>query len=457
MVELINIALICSADLLYCDELMKLTQRAIFLFWLPLFSSWLMMTVEGPITSAVISRMPDAITMLAAFGVVMSLSVFIESPIINLLATSTALVKDQASYRLGQKFTLALIVFLTLVTAAVGFSSTVFDLVIGQILGVPKDIMVWVRPGMRIMLLFSAAIGWRRFQQGVLINLDMGKRIAQGTAVRLVIMIVILLGLAYGTDLPGIHVAATGIIVGILAESAFITFHTRRGVTQLPAEKEGEPLTLKQLFWFHLPLAGTSILVLIVQPIVAASLARMANPTQSLAAWPIIFQMLLVLRAPALSLPEVVISKTDGAETWLPIRTFSLSMTIVMLVFTGLFIFTPMSTFYFARLQGLDDNLVQMIKQAIPWLLLFPALWVINSWLRGLLIRFGETGAVNASMATNLIITLIVLFVGVSTGAPGLVIASMAMVLAAAGETAYQAWRLTQIIDGGYQLLTGRN
>lgn len=435
---------------------MKLTQKKIFLFWLPLFASWIMMTIEGPITSATISRLPNKLEMLAAYGLVMSLSVFIESPIINLLATSTALVKDQASYRLARRFTLILISVLTVITFSIGFITPVFELVVPGILGVPANIARWVRPGMQIMLLFSAAIGWRRFQQGVLINLDQGKRIAQGTGVRLVIMILIIVGLVFYTDLAGIQVGTLGIITGILAESMFITWHTRRGVITLPAEKEGPQLTMRELLWFHLPLAGTSIMILIVQPLVSAALARMANPAESLAVWPIIFQTMLVLRAPALSLPEVVIAKTDGPHSWLPLRTFTLTMTIVMLIFTTIFIFTPLSHFYLTAVQGLDTALTATVRQALPWLLLFPVLWVINAWLRGLLISHRATRAVNGSMATNLIITLVVLAIGMATSAPGLVIASIALVLAAAGETAYQGWRLGIVMDRGYQLLVGK-
>ena len=66
-------------------------QRDIFLFRLPLFSSWLLMTAEGPLISAVINRQSDAIVHLAAIGIVFSLAIAIESPIINLLAISTAL------------------------------------------------------------------------------------------------------------------------------------------------------------------------------------------------------------------------------------------------------------------------------------------------------------------------------------------------------------------------------
>ncbi len=73
-----------------------LTQRQIFFFWLPLAASWLFMSVEGPVLQAAIARLPDMQTQLAAFGIFMSLEIAIESPVIMLLATSTALASTTA-------------------------------------------------------------------------------------------------------------------------------------------------------------------------------------------------------------------------------------------------------------------------------------------------------------------------------------------------------------------------
>ena len=135
-------------------------QRDIFLFWLPLFASWLLMTAEGPIVSAAINRLPNEVIMLAAQGIVVSLSVTIESPIINLLATSTALVKDRASFLQVRRFTIHWMVLLTAVTILIAFTP-VFDLVVIRWLGTPSNVAEWVRPGLRIMTLWTAAIAWR--------------------------------------------------------------------------------------------------------------------------------------------------------------------------------------------------------------------------------------------------------------------------------------------------------
>ena len=174
-----------------------LRQRDILWFWLPLFASWLLMTAEGPIISATINRLPDEVIMLAAQGIVVSLSVFIESPIINLLSTATALVKDRQSYEVVRRFTIHWLLLLTGITFLVGFTP-IFTLVVEKGMGVPPEVAQWVRPGMQIMLLWSAAIGWRRFLQGVLIHFNQTRKVAWGTAVRLAMTVGVVFALAQG-------------------------------------------------------------------------------------------------------------------------------------------------------------------------------------------------------------------------------------------------------------------
>lgn len=64
----------------------------------------------------------------------MGLSVMIQSPIINILATSTALSKDWASFRLIRRFTLHMALVLTIITAVVSFTP-LFTVVVEQLAG----------------------------------------------------------------------------------------------------------------------------------------------------------------------------------------------------------------------------------------------------------------------------------------------------------------------------------
>lgn len=418
-------------------------QREIFWFWLPLFASWLLMTAEGPIVSASINRLPNEVIMLAAQGIVVSLSVTIESPIINLLATSTALVKDRASYLLMRRFTIHWMVLLTAVSVAIAFTP-LFDLIVRTWLGTPNDVAEWVRPGMQIMTLWSAAIAWRRFLQGVLIHFNQPRKMAWGTAVRLLTSGGTVIGLSLLTDLPGVVNGTTALMAGVIAEAIYATIAIRRllqNELNETAKSDEDPLTYQDLFWFHLPLAGTAVMVLLVQPLVTFSLARLDRPTQSLAAWPVIFQIMLMARAAALALPEAVIALTKGPNSYAPIRRFSLTLAAIIAVVVTLFTFSPLARLYLFGVQDMTAEVGTLAQGSLIYFLLFPALTVIGMWLRGVLINGRKTTAVNVAMVVNMVVTVIVLAIGLAGQWPGLPTAAVALTLAVLAEIIYLAWR----------------
>ncbi len=433
-------------------------QREIMWFWLPLFASWLLMTAEGPIISAAINRLPQEVIMLAAMGIVTSLAITIESPIINLLATSTALVRDHDSYRLVRRFTIHWCIALTVVAVLVAFTP-LFDLIVYRWLDVPAEIGRWVRPGMQIMIFWPAAIGWRRFLQGIMIRRKQTRQVAYGTAVRLAASGGAVVGLAVWSDLPGVVIGSIGLMAGVLAEAAYATVAVQpilRGpLAPATPAADGPPLTYRALFWFHLPLAATSVLILLMQPMVTSSLARLDQPTLSLAAWPVLFQILLMSRAAAMALPEAVIALHHDGRTFGPIRRFSLTLTGLTVAAMAVFALTPLARWYIFEVQDMTAAVGELALSSLPLFLLFPALAVVTSWLRGLLIQSRHTRFVNVGMAVNLSITAATLLVGVARQWPGLPTAAIALNLASLGEVVYLLWR-TQLTLPVEQKLIGR-
>ncbi len=76
--------------------------------WWPLAASWMLMGIELPTMSAFIARLPHPEINLAAYGGGgFPIALIVESPIIMLLAASTALCKDWASFVLLRKFMLS--------------------------------------------------------------------------------------------------------------------------------------------------------------------------------------------------------------------------------------------------------------------------------------------------------------------------------------------------------------
>lgn len=419
-------------------------QREIFWFWIPLFASWLLMTAEGPLISAAINRLPSEVVMLAAMGIVNSLSVTIESPIINLLATSTALVRDYDSYRLVRRFTIHWCLVLTVVAILVAYTP-LFDLIVGRWLDVPDEVAQWVRPGMKIMVFWSAAIGWRRFLQGILIRHKQTRKVAYGTVVRLLASGGVVVALAVWGRWPGVIIGSLGLMAGVVAEALYATIAVRPvlrdSLSPAAPRVEDRPLTYQYLFRFHIPLAATSLLVLLMQPMVTSSLARLDNPTQSLAAWPVLFQVLLMARAAALALPEVIIALHHESRTFAPMRRFSYYLIVAVTVGMALFTLTPLASWYVFEVQDMTADVGSLALSTMSLFLLFPALAVLTSWLRGLLIQSRHTRFVNFGMIINLSITGLTLMTGVARQWPGLPTAALALNLASLGEVVYLAWR----------------
>src|SRR5690348_2946049 len=110
--------------------------REIFHLWLPLAVSFELMMLEGPAVQGAMGRLPGAPLNLAAWGLTMSLSLLVESPIIMLLATAIALVKDSDTFHALRRFTLCVIGFCTALTFLVAFTP-IFDVIAAHLMGQP--------------------------------------------------------------------------------------------------------------------------------------------------------------------------------------------------------------------------------------------------------------------------------------------------------------------------------
>lgn len=415
-----------------------MSQRRIFWLWLPLAASFTLMMLEGPGIQAAVARLPDPARHLAAVGLVMSLSLIIESPVIMLLSTSIALSRDAAAYRALRRFVLLVIGALTGLTALVAWTP-LYDLVVRQLMGAPAAYAEAARPALRIMLLWSAAIGWRRFYQGLLVRHRRSGWVSVGTAIRLTSSVGTALGLMAWGRLPGAQVAAWALMAGVLAEALAVYLFAlplvrRVYATATPATGH---LTLTAIARFHLPLAGTSLLNLLAQPLTAAALARLPNAQATLASWPVVFSLLLVLRGWGMALQETTLALADKPHARRRLRTFTLLVAGLTSLATALIAWTPLADWYLKAVVSLPPHLHSYARSGLAWGVALPALTALVSWLRGLLVADGSPGSVYRGMGINLLTHTLLLLLGVGWQAPGMVTAAGALLLATTAEWGY--------------------
>ncbi|MBI3762695.1 MAG: hypothetical protein HY260_12670 [Chloroflexi bacterium] len=414
-----------------------LSQWRIAAFWLPLAASWLLMTLEGPFVNGTMARLSDPALMIAAFGITLSLSITIESPVIMLLATATALARDRQSYLKIRRFTIDLMVLTTALTALIGWTP-LYDIVVRQAMGIPTAIADAALPGLRIMLLWSAAIAWRRFKQGVMIRHNATRLVGYGTIVRLVGSAGTAAALGLWGKLPGVWLGACALMVGVIAEAVFAHFAAAPVVARVTssAVRMGEvELTYNALVRYHAPLAATTLLLLLGQPIVGAALARTAQPELALAAWPVTYGLVLIFRSPGAALPEAVIALLGGKDTVRPVRRFGLMVGLISSGLLAILAFTPLANFYLTRLIGITPDLARIVAPGVQLSLLIPWLMAVQGWQRGRLMNRKVTAPITVAMGLNLATMAGVLALGVALRFPGVPLAGIALTAAMGVES----------------------
>ena len=342
----------------------RLTYRQILAFWLPLAGTWLMMAVEGPFLAAFIARLPQLTENLAAFGVTFAFALIIESPVIMLMSASTALVKDHETYLALRRFAYGLSAILTIVLLLLVLPP-IFQLVSFNLLKLPNDVGTLTHGGLVLLLPWPAAIGYRRFQQGLLIRYNFTRRVAYGTILRLIAMSLTAMVASQIFKLDGIYVATLALSAGVLVEALASRLMSRSVVSHL-AKKEhvgtgNDELTLSKILSFYVPLALTSFLAMAVQPLVTFFMAQSRLALESLAALPVIHGLTFIFRSLGLSYQEVGIAMLgDSREHYKPLRNFSFALTLFTSTTLGIIAFSRLSTLWFHEVSNLSVELTHI-------------------------------------------------------------------------------------------------
>ena len=412
----------------------------VFRTWLPLAASWAVMGMELPLVSAIMARQADPALHLAAYGgVVFPVALIVEAPVIMLLAASVAMARDPASYRLIYRFMMIISAALTVLHALIAFTP-LFDLVLVPLFDPPAGVIEPARLGLKIMLPWTWAIGYRRFQQGLLIRFKRSHHVSIGTAIRLGAVAIVALLAAFVFGAPGIVTATAAIAVGVTVEAAYSGLAVRP-VLLGPLQKAAEvvpPLTLAAFLAFFTPLVLTSFLSLMIQPLGSAAMARMPQALESLAVWPVASGVLFILRALGFALNEVVVALLDRPGAYQPLRRFTLLLTGALLAVTALVAFTPLSTFWFADVSGLSPALTAIATVGFAWALAWPSLDALRNLVQGVAVFTRRTGAISWSMVIFLAVTGVILGVGVGTQSfPARPVAMVAFVLSTAAQVAW--------------------
>ncbi len=400
---------------------------------MPLAVTWLIMSLEGPFLSAVIARMAEPKFNLAAYGVAFSIALLAEAPIIMILAAATALVKDGDSFLKVRRFTYALNGVITLVMVVM-VSKPVFEFIARDLIALPDSILSLTHTACILMIPWPAAIGYRRFYQGVLIRSNQTRYVAFGTGVRLTFMTAGAIALFFMTSLGGASIGGAALSLGVIAEAVATRLMARGAVDGLTKERVrdgNQTLSYSAILSFYTPLALTAIIAIGVRPMVTFFVGQSRMAIESLAVLPVVHALTFLFLSLGLSYQEAAIALAgDRLSNFRPLRNFALGLGASMSLGLGVIAWTPLSAIWFEKVSGLQTELAALATLPLQLLVPLPALWAFLSLQRAILMVARRTRPITTASALEVMVILSVLVLTVShLGMVGAVAASIALLV----------------------------
>lgn len=399
--------------------------------------------------NAIIARLANPEINLAGFGSVSEpLRSLTTAPLLMLLSASVALVQDWKSYLKIRRFMWSLSAVMTAVHFLLAFTPLYFVVVRG-ILGIPEEVLEVARIGLMICIPLPWAIGYRRFQQGIMIRYGYSNVVVTGTFVRLGTVTLVMMAGYFVGSLSGVVVGAASLTAGMVAEALFCGWRVRPILSSIP--KQDAPsfdLSWKAFFAFYLPLVLTSLLGMIWRPIGSAAISRMPDAISSLAVWPVVGGLLFLFQTMGISYNEVVVALLDKPGSYKNLRNFAMFLFLGISVLFVLVAATPLSNVWFKTISALPEFLVPLASRAVWFMLPIPGVAVLLSWFQGAILYSHKTRGITEAVVIFLVSILMVLAAGIAYNrVQGLYIGAIGFTTAMlfqAGWLWFRAWPTLQ-------------
>ena len=409
--------------------MVKLTYKKLFQLWYPLAFAWIMISAEGPFLTAVVARLDSPRYNLAAYGISISLALLTEALVIMLLSTSTVFTTSRLNYYKVRTFTIIITSFATFIMFMLSIKPVFY--ILSTAMNLPENVANLANNSIALLIPWPAAIGFRRFYQGILIKNGKTNLIALTTITRILTILICAFLLMFFTKLPGAYIVAISLSSGVTLEAIItriMSNSTIKKILSIENDKIESP-KLSTIFKFYYPLALTPIIGMSIHTLITFFLGRAKYPIESLATMPVVATFSFLFASICYAYMELVIANLDRELTNLKkIRNFAFIIGGAVFMIYSIIVFSPAGSFYFHTISGLSDYLLPFATMGSKILMFLPLYSAITSVQRGTLIFLRKTYCVSSASLIELITIFLSLFIFIkSSEFAGIVVATLSL------------------------------
>ena len=163
----------------------------------------------------------------------------------------------------------------------------------------------------------------------------------------------------------------------------------------------------------------------------------MPNAAQSLAAWPVVFSIMLMTRSGGMAYQEVVISLDDSEQHHHALRNFTIRLGFALSLLLMVFAFSPVIGFYTSVILRVPENLHALVLVGAQAGVLLPLLTTLQSYLRALLMLSHKTATIYQAMIVGFVLTAATVWGGIALGMHGILAAALGLTIGQIVELGY--------------------
>ncbi|QTM99152.1 multi antimicrobial extrusion protein MatE [Sediminibacillus dalangtanensis] len=367
-------------------------------FFIPLGFSASLTSITHVIINGTLSRGEHAAFIIACYAVAFSLFGIIERPVIVFRQTCSALVNDRLAFRKLWLFMVYILAVIIGLSMAMAFSS-MGDWVYVKLFNADENMVHTISEAFTVIAVVIIFSGIRGIYQGIIINHLQTKWLTIGVVIRLVAMFVIaylFVAFDYVKSVTGSVIFLTGMIM----ECGISVWKGKRILTT-HYPKQVEPLSMKEISQFYMPLVFYFLIQTILIPIIYVFLAQTENMELGIASFALAYSITQMLMSFFMYTHQLVLQlyETNKQKVVRFMGAVSLLPTLLLL----LLCYTPAGYWFMETIMGANGELAEstlaVMKFFIIKTLVFP--WV--DFLNGFLMLHRQTRKMLIAQLLNLV------------------------------------------------------
>ena len=167
---------------------------------------------------------------------------------------------------------------------------------------------------------------------------------------------------------------------------------------------------MREILGFYLPLAATSVLMMVTHSVVSAATARTLYPTVALAAYSASHSVAKVIESPCYAMQRICLTFTQGKTSFRKVKNVTLMILGILVLVQSLATWTTLSKTIFVNLLGVSDEIYRGVIESMQIFVFWPVFSTMRSIYQTPIVMHRKTHYTTL----NMLVRVVAMFVAAS-------------------------------------------